>query len=62
MNKPSDSNLIMAAIVLRACPDEAGAAAQREMNVVADWLESQRENKEYEHYNKATDFWRRASP
>lgn len=62
MSKPSDNDLIMAAIVLRACPDEVGAKAQQEMRAVADWLETQIENKEHEHYNKVTTFWRGASP
>lgn len=62
MSKPSDNNLRMAAIVLRACPNEAGAKAQQEMNAVADWLETQTENKEHERYNEATHFWSRASP
>lgn len=62
MNKPSDNNLIMAVIVLRARPGEAGAKAQQEMNTVADWLESQIENKEHKHYNSATAFWRGAAP
>ncbi len=55
--KPADNDLLMAAIVLRATPADAGESAQRQMREVADWLRSQIENKEYENYEKSVAFW-----
>ncbi len=55
--KPADNDLLMAAIVLRATPAEAGEAAQQQMYEVADWLSSQIENKEHESYQKSVAFW-----
>jgi hypothetical protein len=57
--KPSDNDLLMAAIVLRAFSADAGGAAREQMRGVADWLSSQIENKEYENYKKSVAFWPR---
>ena len=56
--KPADNDLLMAAIILRATPADAGEAAQQRMFSVADWLDSQIENKEHENYEKSVAFWR----